>query len=1055
MNNSVPGIPGVWAGPFAESPGALNVFPPAVFEIAATDAEQAEGNSGTTDFTFTVTRTVDTSGANDVDWSVTSMVADGADFVGGSLPGGTLTFAAGEFSKTITVSVNGDVDVEADESFVVTLSGATNGALIGIADADGLIQNDDATVEIGNAVVTEGDAGTNVLTFDITLSGDIAGGFTLDIDFPASNATPGTDFVAAPGTVTFVGTNGEVQQLMVTVNGDTDVESNETVFVELNTADSRVTFTDAIGIGTIVDDDTPAPVGTGEITLSQIGTATLAGAEISDFDPGTARAFVTTPIGLQIVNLSNPAVPTLIATIDPTSLTGSLATQPAPTSVAVHNGLVAIAVPDVTSQNPGRVLFLDTDGNLLGGVTVGALPDMLTFTPDGSKILVADEGEPGATDPAGMISIIDLSGGPASATASHVDFTVFDGTEVALRALGIRIFPGVAASADFEPEYIAVSDDGTTAFVTLQENNAVAVVDIASAALTDLQPLGVKDHSLPGNGLDASDRDGMINIQQWPVFGLRLPDGIASFSIGGQTYYITANEGDDRGENERIKNVTLDPTAFPNAAALQQDEALGRIDISTIDGDTDGDGDYDQLFTYGARSFSIFDAGGNLIFDSGDMIARVTASQTPSLFNANNGSPADFDTRSDNKGAEPEGVTVAQIGDQTYAFVGLERAGGGVMVFNVTNPAAPAFVQYLQVDGHISPEGLHVVQAADSPTGRPLLLVTNEVSNTLQVLEIDLPAVSISDATVAEGNSGTVDATFVVTLSAPSALTVAVDFATADGSAVAGEDYAAASGTLTFAPGETSKNIVVTVIGDTIVELNELFHVNLSSPSAAVAGRISGAGVIQNDDTSLSIVSDQGSLAEGNSGTTEFTFTVTRSGDPTGVLNFGPLQESAPISDLTDEDTGSFVVPAGWTAVKLTSLKDIESDGSQSTVRVSSLNDVGSMWDMSAFSPDGRYIFIPHETQYGAGVSRFDTTTGLTVRMFQGDGNGASGDFSNDFGALDPAIWNPWTGNLVVAEEWSGLGRLFEIEDPTKAVSGPTSSPRFTGRRFHRCLTKA
>jgi hypothetical protein len=210
-----------------------------------------------------------------------------------------------------------------------------------------------------------------------------------------------------------------------------------------------------------------------------------------------------------------------------------------------------------------------------------------------------------------------------------------------------------------------------------------------------------------------------------------MPDGIAAFSAGGQTYTITANEGDARTEDRRIATLTLDPTAFPNAAELQQAGALGRLNASSIDGDTDGDGDYDRLHIYGARSFTIWDASGNLVFDSGAEFEQITAALTPEFFNANNGNPAQWDERSDDKGPEPEGVTVGVLGGRTYAFIGLERAGGGVMVYDVTDPMAPMFVQYMRTPGDVSPEGVLFLPASVSPTGTAMLVVTNEVSNTV------------------------------------------------------------------------------------------------------------------------------------------------------------------------------------------------------------------------------------------------------------------------------------------------------------------------------------
>ena len=492
-----------------------------------------------------------------------------------------------------------------------------------------------------------------------------------------------------------------------------------------------------------------------QIQLEAIGTFATgvlgeSAAEIPAYDSISQRLFVVNANSatLDVLNLSDPTNPNLLFSISPTE-EGVPLEEPGViggiNSVAVSNGIVAAAVEVVDSENddiqlPGQVFFYNTEGNFLNSVTVGALPDMLTFTPDGTKIIVANEGEPGGDiDPEGSISIIDISGGVENLTDDNVstaDFTAFNGREEELRAEGVRIFPNKTVAPDLEPEYIAVSPDGSTAFVTLQENNAFAVVDIATRTVTDVIPLGVKDHDLADNGLDGSDRDNAINIQNYPIFGLYQPDGITSFEANGNTYYITANEGDSRDEDERIGNLTLDLDAFPNAEELQSEEQLGRLEASTIDGDLDGDGDFDRLFVYGGRSFSIWDGSGNLVFDSGDDFEQIIATQAPLIFNSN-GSPDSFDSRSDNKGPEPENVVTGVIGDRTYAFIGLERVGG-IMVYDVTEPANASFVQYVRSpERDISPEGLVFIAPEDSPNNQPLLVVANEVSGTTTIFVVD------------------------------------------------------------------------------------------------------------------------------------------------------------------------------------------------------------------------------------------------------------------------------------------------------------------------------
>lgn len=482
------------------------------------------------------------------------------------------------------------------------------------------------------------------------------------------------------------------------------------------------------------------PIGTYSTGIYDQGAA-----EIVAHDPVSQRLFVVNGANsaIDILNISNPNNPVLISSIS------LLPYGDQANSVVVKNGIVAAAVQANVKTDPGSVVFFDTNGMFLNSVTAGALPDMLIFSPDGTKVLAANEGEPNdayTIDPEGSVTIVDISGGVLNATGTTVGFTQFNGTTL---DASIRIFgPNATVAQDLEPEYIAVDPDGQTAFVTLQENNAFGVLNLKSNTFTSLIGLGFKDHSLPGNGLDASDRDNnTINIANWQVFGMYQPDSIAAVQYNGQTYYITANEGDARdydglAEEVRISSLTLDPTVFPNAATLQMQANIGRLNATNQTGDTGGDNDFDALYVFGTRSFSVWDSSGAQVYDSGDFIERITSSSFPGFFNASN-TDNTFDSRSDNKGPEPEGLTTGTIDGRTYAFIGLERAGG-IMVYDVTVPFAPRFATYINnrdfsaatttaAAGDLGPEGLLFIPAASSSTGSNLLVVANEISGTTTI----------------------------------------------------------------------------------------------------------------------------------------------------------------------------------------------------------------------------------------------------------------------------------------------------------------------------------
>lgn len=485
------------------------------------------------------------------------------------------------------------------------------------------------------------------------------------------------------------------------------------------------------------------------IRLAKIGSyASPAGesaAEICAYDQTTRRMFV--------VNGAEKAVDVISVDKPPYRKLFSISVAAhgrAANSVAVKNGLVAVAVEAEPRQAAGKIILFDTDGRFLRAFEAGALPDMVTFSPNGRYILAANEGEPSkdySVDPEASVTVIDLDRGLDRAQARSIDFRAFDAAKAELVRKGVRIsHPRARVSQDLEPEYIAVSPDSSRAFVSLQENNAVAILDLQTMSIVDIAPLGSKTWSKMA--MDASDKDGGVNRKPWPVWGTYMPDSLAAYAVGNRTYVIAANEGDSREydgyeDETRVAKVALDPAAFPDGDALKDAKNLGRLKIIKDLGDADGDGDYDSLHAFGARSFSILDEQGRVVYDSGDDFERILAERHPGLFNSGS-EKVSPDDRSDDKGAEPEGAAVGEVDGRVYAFIGLERTGG-VMLYEVTDPLRPAFVDYVPGRsenpaakdlGDLAPEGVHFVPASDSHTGRPLLIVGNEVSGTMSIYEI-------------------------------------------------------------------------------------------------------------------------------------------------------------------------------------------------------------------------------------------------------------------------------------------------------------------------------
>ena len=482
---------------------------------------------------------------------------------------------------------------------------------------------------------------------------------------------------------------------------------------------------------------------------ANIGTGT-GGGEVTAFDPATKRLFVTrtqpgVAMGVNYFDYTNPSNPSPIGFIDFSTTFGTVDDAESTTSVAVDPlgrgfGVAALLPNRDPAFNPtntvlGKIGFFDTQtGAILNTVNVGFHPDMVTFSPDGSRLVIANEGEyvalSTATQQPGSVSTLDLSGvtaanraatlgGLSNASVTTVDFSSAPGLLAGVRPT-TPILGGTGGNETqvqaIEPEYISVQ--GTRAFVSLQENNAIGVFDLTSSSFTAVHNLGTINQlvdAVSGNGA------GTFNHT---IKGLPMPDTLAAFEHAGKTYLATANEGDSREDGkDQMSVLNLGQPGFPTYEGAPLDSSLRALRISRIDGDTDADGAIDEIHMYGTRSFSIFDADtGALVYDSGNFFEAYIALNDPAGY---------VDSRSPQKGPEPEALAVGTVDGKRLLAVGMEQTNS-LFLFDISDPTSPVFLDYERLSGAqvpVRPESFNFVSAADSPIGVALLLVGYEGSD--------------------------------------------------------------------------------------------------------------------------------------------------------------------------------------------------------------------------------------------------------------------------------------------------------------------------------------
>ena len=500
-------------------------------------------------------------------------------------------------------------------------------------------------------------------------------------------------------------------------------------------------------------------------------------AEIAAFHAGSKRIFATNGVknSIDVFDISDVANPKKIESISLERYGNDITSVAAGRDVVVAAVLVteSFSATGVPTTPNGKIVVFDTNGTFLSATDVlGVLPDSVTFAPDGTTALVAIEGQPvcakddpattekestdysKASDPVGGVSVVDLT----DPTAPVVRFAGFEKFSVAqMRAKGIAVSAVVNdVSKDFEPEFVTATDN-KTAYVTIQEANAIGKLNIKTATFESVSR--AFEGNLSKVARDTSDKDSGAGPRTYKnVVAASQPDAIAGFKFGYGNYYLTANEGDAReytclNDDLRAASLKVDPRRFPDWKAMSATTALGRAKVNPNIGDRDGDGDIDTIHLRGANSTTMYHNGA-IVWDSADLLDQIqTSAFGVANINGSHSLSADKSTmnyvgqdRSDDKGSEPEGVAVGMVGERRIAILGLERMTA-LVVFDITDPRAPVFQEWLQMlptkatpakdVKHWSPEGIVFVPADKSPSGKALIITSYELSGSLSIHEIE------------------------------------------------------------------------------------------------------------------------------------------------------------------------------------------------------------------------------------------------------------------------------------------------------------------------------
>jgi len=784
------------------------------------DVTHTEGDAGGTTYTFTVTKAGTTALSSTVDYAS----ADGTATTGDNdyaATSGTLTFLSGDTTKTFDVTVNGDTKNEADETFLVNLSGATN-ATISDTQGVGTIANDDPVPSIGvdDQILGEGDAGTSTMTFHVSLSNP--SGQTVTVDYTTNDGTAtiaDSDYVAASGTLTF--TPGQTSKPVgVTINGDTKKEADQDFTLDLSNP-TNATISDASGVGTITNDD-PVP------------DASIADASLAEGDAGTATLSFD-------VTLSHPSDDTVTvdwATSDGTATTGDGDYVAASGTVTFDPGdttkSVDVTVNGDTTYEADEDLTVTLSNPVNGGLADDTATGTITNDDQAPDISIddqsANEGDAGTST---MTFHVTLSN-PSDQTTT-VDYTTNDGT-----ATAGSDYETAAGTVTFDPGDTTKPVDVTIDGDTTHEADETFTVDLSNVTGT-------------ANLLDDSGQGTITNDDQAP--DISIDDQIANEGDAGtstMTFHVTLSNPSD--QTITVDYTTNDGTA---TAGSDYDTAAGTVTFDpgdttkpvdvTIDGDTTNEAD--ETFTVDLSNVT---GTANLLDDSGqgtitndDAVPQISVHDASVLEGNAGDTTLSFDVTL--SAISPGTVTVDYTTADGTATAGLDyETATGTVTFDPGDDTKQIDVT---VHGDAVYEGDETLTVAlSNPSGATIAAGADTATGTIQDDDA-APTLTIDDVSLNEGNSGTTAFTFTVTKTGATELPASVDWATGGGDATPTSDYLSGNGTLNFTKSQTSKTITVFVNGDTAFEADQTFDVTLSGPSGASLGlKFVGTGTIKNDD---------------------------------------------------------------------------------------------------------------------------------------------------------------------------------------------------------------